>query len=152
MTNVEGSRVAVAVRTAGIDHGSLARRLPQIAVGIDPRLEVEVVPLREYYRVLRKTLSTAAAAIGIAVLSVLLLSAAGVYALMSVTVEQRRREIAIRLALGAPHRRLLGDIFRTALRQVSLGVVLGVGMALLIDSSADGEVQGGREAFSSPSW
>jgi predicted permease len=144
MKNVEGSRVAVAVRTAGIDHGSLARRLPQIAVAIDPALEVEVFPLGEYYRVLRRTLSTAAAAIGIAVLSVLLLSAAGVYALMSVTVEQRRREIAIRLALGAPHRRLLGDIFRTALRQVSLGVVLGVGMALLIDSSAGGEVLRGK--------
>lgn len=144
LKNVEGTRVGLAVRAAGIDQGSLARRIGQIAAGIDPALEVEVVPLAERYRHLRTALSIAAAAIGIGVLSVLLLSAAGVYALMSFTVEQRRREIAIRIALGAQRGRLLGDIFRNALRQVTLGVVIGVGVALLIDRSSDGEALRGK--------
>lgn len=144
LKNLEGTRVGLAVRTAGIDQGSLARRIGQIAAGIDPALEVEVIPLAERYRLLRTALSIAAAAIGIGVLSVLLLSAAGVYALMSFTVERRRREIAIRMALGAQRGRLLGDIFRNALRQISLGVVIGVGVALLIDRSADGEALRGN--------
>jgi len=144
LKNVEGTRVGLAVRAAGIDQESLARRIGQIAAGVDPALEVEVVPLAEHYRHLRTALSIAAAAIGIGVLSVLFLSAAGVYALMSFTVEQRRREIAIRIALGAQRGRLLGDIFRNALRQVSLGVVIGVGVALLIDGTSDGEALRGR--------
>lgn len=144
MKNVEGSRVGLAVRVAGIEHGSLARRLGQIAAGVDPTLEVDVVPLAEYYRLLRSALSTAAAAIGVGVLSVLLLSAAGVYALMSFTVAQRRREIAIRIALGAQPSRLLGGIFGRALRQVLLGVVLGVGVALLVDRASQGEALRGK--------
>jgi hypothetical protein len=144
MKNVEGSRVGLAIRVAGTGHGPLARRLAQIAAGVDPTLEVEVVPLAEYYRLLRTALSTAAAGIALGILSVILLSAAGVYSLMSFTVAQRRREIAIRMALGAQPGRLLGDIFRNALRQVSIGVVIGVGVALLIDRSADGEALRGR--------
>jgi len=42
--------------------------------------------------------------------SVLLLSAAGVQALMSFTIAQRTREIGIRATLGAPPRQLLFGI------------------------------------------
>jgi ABC-type antimicrobial peptide transport system permease subunit len=48
------------------------------------------------------------------------------------------------MALGAQPGRLLGGIFRQALRQVSLGVILGVGMALLIDGTSDGEAPRGK--------
>jgi hypothetical protein len=44
-------------------------------------------------------------------LNVLLLSAAGIYAMLSFTVARRRREIGIRSALGADRRRILGGIF-----------------------------------------
>ena len=56
---------------------------------------------------------------------VLLLSAAGIYALMSFTVAQRTREIGIRVALGARPRRVLGDIFSRATRQLALGMLVG---------------------------
>jgi ABC-type antimicrobial peptide transport system permease subunit len=57
--------------------------------------------------------------------SVLLLSAAGIYALMSFTVAQRTREIGIRTALGAPPRHVLLNVFGRAAWQVSAGVVVG---------------------------
>jgi ABC-type antimicrobial peptide transport system permease subunit len=69
----------------------------------------------------------AAGALGLAVgtIAVLLLSSAGLYALMSFTVSQRRREIGIRSALGAQPRRLLATVFRRALAQIAVGVGIG---------------------------
>lgn len=59
-------------------------------------------------------------------LSVLLLSAAGIYAMMSFTVARRRREIGIRSALGADSRRVLGSIFARASAQIIAGILIGV--------------------------
>jgi putative ABC transport system permease protein len=56
---------------------------------------------------------------------VLLLSAAGIYALMSFTIAQRTREIGIRVALGAHPRRLLLGIFGRVVRQLALGMLVG---------------------------
>jgi putative ABC transport system permease protein len=55
----------------------------------------------------------------------LLLSLAGIYAVLSFTVARRTREIGIRVALGANRRRLVAAIFRRPLTQVGLGVLAG---------------------------
>ena len=67
------------------------------------------------------------------VVTVLLLSAAGIYALMSFTVSQRRKEIGIRAAMGADARQLLRSIFTKAALQLAAGVVVGIVLALLVD-------------------
>jgi len=59
------------------------------------------------------------------VLTVLLLSAAGIHVLMSFTVTQRRKEIGIRAALGADPHRLLGSIFSRAMGQLAPGAAVG---------------------------
>ena len=141
---IESSGAALLLRVRGIEHAALAGRVREIAAALDPTLQVDVVLVEEFYGVQRALLSTAAVALGVALLSVLLLSAAGIYALMSFTVGQRRREIAIRTALGAPSRRLLGGIFGKALRQISVGVALGVGGALLLDNAVEGELLKGN--------
>jgi hypothetical protein len=143
LKNVDGSRARLAVRIARSDHAGLARKLPEMAAALDPTLRITVVPLGEAYRLQRAALTTAALGIGAALLSVILLSAAGVYALMSFTVTLRRREIAIRTALGAQPVRLLGGILGRACGQIALGVAIGVGVALLVDA-ASGEALGGR--------
>ena len=144
MKEVEGSGAGLALRVAGIEHASLAGRLREIAAALDPTLKIDVVLLEEMYRLQRAALITGAVALGVALLSVLLLSAAGIYALMSFTVAQRRREIAVRTALGAQPRQLLGSIFGKALRQISLGVALGVAVALLLDGAAEGALLRGH--------
>ena len=55
----------------------------------------------------------------------LLLSLAGIYAVLSFTVARRTREIGVRVALGASRRGVLTAIFRRPLTQVGIGIVAG---------------------------
>src|SRR5690606_20858643 len=55
----------------------------------------------------------------------LLLSLAGIYAVLSFTVARRTREIGVRVALGASRRSVLSAIFRRPLTEVGLGVAAG---------------------------
>jgi predicted permease len=60
-----------------------------------------------------------------------LLAAIGVFALMAYSVEQRRREIGIRMALGAEPARVVGSILRDGARIALVGVAAGLIAALL---------------------
>ena len=64
------------------------------------------------------------------------------YAMMSFTVSQRRKEIGIRAALGADARQLLGSIFTKVALQLASGVAVGIVLALLIDRASEGEMLG----------
>ncbi len=124
---------------------SVAGRLLDMTTSLDPALRIEeVLGLDEIYRDLAAGPRVAAAIMGAVTLSVLLLSVAGLYALMSFAVNQRRREIGIRSALGAQPRRLLAAIFRRALGQVAAGFVVGILLALLVDYYLPIEAAGGR--------
>ncbi|WP_424683503.1 ADOP family duplicated permease [Frateuria sp. YIM B11624] len=56
----------------------------------------------------------------------LLLAGAGMYAVMAVAVAARERELGVRTALGASPSRLLGLVLRGGLRQLAIGLALGV--------------------------
>ena len=60
----------------------------------------------------------------------LVLSLAGIYAVMSLAVARRTREIGIRVALGASPRGIVSGVFRRPLTQVGLGIVAGAGLVL----------------------
>jgi predicted permease len=106
---------------------SFGVRLRQIAADVDPSLQVaRALPLSSHYAELMRLWRYAATALGLATLSVLLLSAAGMYALMSVAIAQRTREIGIRIALGAPPRRLLAGVLAGVVRRLSIGVIAGL--------------------------
>jgi ABC-type antimicrobial peptide transport system permease subunit len=76
------------------------------------------------------------------ILTALLLSAAGIYAMMSFTVSQRRKEIGIRAAMGADAGQLLRSIFTKAALQLAAGVVAGIVLALMTDRASEGELLG----------
>ena len=72
----------------------------------------------------------ASTVVGIVTLG-LFLSAAGIFALMSVSVARRTREIGLRAALGATPTRILAEIFRRAIVLIGSGVVAGNAVVLL---------------------
>jgi len=129
----------IVVRLNTVDQTAAATTLRRIVASVDPWVTVDTIPLSDIYRARRFLFNAAAVAIAVAVSCVLLLSAAGVYALVSFTVAQRTREIAIRLALGARAPQLLGHVFARAMRQIAIGIATGIVLALLLDASADGE-------------
>ena len=62
----------------------------------------------------------------------LVLGVIGIYGVISYTVSQRRREIGIRLALGAQRGGLRWMFVRSALVLTGLGVAIGLGAAAVL--------------------
>jgi predicted permease len=129
---------------AGRDAAAMSRRLQDIGTNLDPVLRLDDVRrLDEVYGETQMSNNLTSYALAIVTLSVLVLSAAGLYALMSFTVTLRRREIGIRTALGARPGRLLASVFARALWQIAAGVVVGVTIALFLHRRLNIEVEGG---------
>jgi predicted permease len=126
------------------DPAGLAERLRDIAARIDPMLHVdEVRTLAEIYREHRFGDNVGAITIGAVTGCVLLLSAAGLYALVAFTVAQRRREIGIRSALGAQPGHLVAAVFRRAFWQIGAGAAAGMLAAAVIGRYVPIEQVGG---------
>jgi ABC-type antimicrobial peptide transport system permease subunit len=64
----------------------------------------------------------------------LFLASVGLYAVMSFSVSRRTREVGIRMALGAQGRHVVRMIFGQGLLQLTIGTVLGLGLAFAISS------------------
>jgi predicted permease len=108
---------------------ALAPRIRALATAVDPALRIDqmtrldqvVTPLLWFVGLwMRITIGLVAVA--------LLLSLAGIYAVLSYTVARRTREIGVRVALGATAQRVITSIFRRPLIQVTLGVIGGCGL------------------------
>jgi hypothetical protein len=69
----------------------------------------------------------------------IVLSGAGLYALMSFTVSQRTREIAIRTALGALPGSIVVAVARRAFLQLVAGIAVGVGVGAWLLSQMEGD-------------
>jgi predicted permease len=59
-----------------------------------------------------------------------LLSALGVYGVVSYTTQQRTREFGVRIALGAPRSSVMSEVFRQGLRLTLTGAAIGAAGAL----------------------
>jgi putative ABC transport system permease protein len=67
----------------------------------------------------------------------LLISATGLWGLLSYGVEQRRKELGIRIALGAEPGRIRNQIRRQGLGLTAVGVIFGVALSYVFRRSLD---------------
>lgn len=115
----------VAVRVRG-DAREFEQKLRLAAAEVAPDLRLyDVMTLDEAVRADSFAGLLMVFSIVVPVSLVLLLSAAALFALMSVAVARRTREIGIRLAVGASPRALLAALFRRAALQIGAGIVVG---------------------------
>jgi putative ABC transport system permease protein len=117
--------VDIAVRTT--DGSPLSASLVQRAVAqVDAGLPVfEVQPFTELVRQLTSGQRFVSTLLGIFSTATLLLAAIGLYGLMAYAVGLSRREIAIRLALGADRTRVAALIVRNGMIVVLGGLLIG---------------------------
>jgi putative ABC transport system permease protein len=74
--------------------------------------------------------------LGLFAISAMILAAVGLYGLMAQMVSARRREIGIRMAMGADPAQVVRSIFGGAGKLVAVGVVAGCGLILVAQPAA----------------
>jgi hypothetical protein len=108
-------------------------RIDSVARGIEPDVELAARPLRD--DIVAATRGTAAAsrfAWGVGLFA-LILATVGAFGVFAYTVEERRREIGVRMALGAEAGQVVSTIIGSARRPVLFG--LGAGLLLAAAAS-----------------
>jgi len=137
--------VALTLRVRGAPAGSFADRLRELTVAVDPMLRIESVSTLDDVLNQDAADQVLILVIALVTLSVVLLSAAGIYALMSCAISLRRREIGIRTALGAGPGRVIGSVLSRAARQIAIGIAVGVTVTGLMVQTLAREGVDGRD-------
>jgi len=124
--------VVLHVRAAG-DPLALAASIESAVENVDPRLTAMSPGTLDAYSS-APYLPSQLAALVLSVLGVaaLVLATLGLYAVTAYSVTQRRREIGIRMALGATPARIAAHVLADAARHAGAGAVAGVLLALVI--------------------
>jgi putative ABC transport system permease protein len=120
------------VRTAA-DPAPFARRIPQVVREVDARQPVSLIRTLEAVR--RRSLAPSrltAILVTLFAAVALIVTAAGIVAVVSFSVNQRTTEIGVRMALGAPHASVVTLIVRQGLTPVAIGLGLGLVSALVM--------------------
>jgi predicted permease len=118
------------LRTTGDPSRSIADLRAAIAA-IDPNLPVRnVITIHDQVSSLMSRDELISGLTGLFSMLALMLAAIGLYGTMSYNVVRRTNEIGIRFALGAPGRAVLWMILREALLLLSIGLILGLPLAM----------------------
>jgi ABC-type antimicrobial peptide transport system permease subunit len=114
------------------DPATLAATIAPILRGLDPRIRfANVRPLRTWIDPQARSWTLGATMFTVFGLLALLVAAIGLYGVLAFDVAQRTRELGIRTALGAERARLLRGVVMDGVRMGTLGVVLGLVIALV---------------------
>lgn len=110
---------------------------------VDAALEpVALRPLQDYFRAQLVAPRFNTALVGLFALVALMLGMAGMYAVMAYAVASRRKELGIRMALGATGEEILRGVLEEGLRLVLAGVAIGVVGALAVGGLIRGLLHG----------
>ena len=123
----------IVLRTA-LPAATLAPEITQVVHHIDP--SIPVAHLREMKDVFSESIQRsrllAQLLTGFSALS-LLLGAVGLYGILAYNVAARRREIGIRMAVGATRSRVIASVISEGIQLTGIGIVAGTGSAFLLN-------------------
>jgi len=108
------------------------RQIGLATTGIAPRVSTVTEVFRGAFLIYQVTAWVAVILAGLS----LIVAVIGLYGMMSFTIDQREKEIGIRIALGATPRRVIASVVREALLLVGLGAAAGYGLSVLITVGA----------------
>jgi len=114
---------------------AFATELRSLVADVDPTAFVSDVAALDHLPMPVNVIATASSIMTGLSLLAMALSATGLYALMSMTMAQRRQEFGIRLALGGSTRGVIAAVARRALMQIGMGVTWGAGVWVILMSS-----------------
>jgi predicted permease len=131
MSGYQSRRVSVAIRTERAGTESLLSQVRDAVWSVSPNLPLaQVRTLDEVYDQSMARTSFTLVMLAIAGAMALLLGVSGLYGVIAYAVSQRRREIGIRLALGAQAHEISGLFVRRGLILGGTGLAIGLGGAL----------------------
>lgn len=134
----------IAARTGTGEAASIVPRIREIAAEVAAGAVVDAAPVASLYERDPSELRFMLLSVGLTTLSILLLSAAGISAMMSFAVTQREREVGILTALGATRGQVIASIFARATRQLGTGLLIGAAGAALLDRLSGEELMQGE--------
>jgi predicted permease len=122
--------VTFAIRSERAGTDDLVTQISKAVWAVNPTLPLaRVQTLSDVYNQSMSRTSFTLVMLAIAGAMALALGIVGIYGVLSYVVSQRRREIGIRLALGAQHGQLRGRFVRYGLVLAAIGVVIGLAAA-----------------------
>ena len=125
--------ISVAVRTGRAGSESLLAQINQSVWSINASLPLASVrTMRDVYRESLARATFTLLMLGIASAMALVLGVVGIYGVIAYAVSRKRREIGIRLALGARQNDVQGMFVRQGLALAAAGVVIGLGAAMAV--------------------
>ncbi len=122
--------VIIAVRSSRAGTDELSREIQQAVRSVDANLPVTWVrTLADIYDASLARTTFALVTLVVAACAALALGVVGLYGVLSYAVSLRRREIAIRLALGAEQREVRGQFVRDGVVLAAFGIAIGLAAA-----------------------
>jgi len=127
-----GWRGASVVARTSVDPRLAAAAIRSAIAALDPTLPVEIETMRQRLDQINEQPRFYAALLGVFAATGVLLAAIGLFGVMSFLVAQRRREIGVRVALGATPRDVVGLTLGFAARWTVAGLIAGGAGAVLV--------------------